>query len=79
MASQRKQQSKKVLVTQLREIPGVGEKTAQKLLTVFGSISGVEEADEPALAEVVGPALAGRIRSDFAHRRQTAAADRGFN
>ncbi len=66
VASQRKQQSKKMLISRLREIPGVGEKTARKLLTAFGSVSAIREANAEELAGVVGPKLASRIASHLA-------------
>ncbi len=63
---QRKQRQKKTLQSELTEIPGVGEKTARKLLSTFGSVRRVREADPDALAEVVGPATARRIADYYA-------------
>ncbi|MFT4603580.1 MAG: excinuclease ABC subunit C [Rhodothermales bacterium] len=51
---QRKQR-KADLKTELTEVPGIGEQTAQKLLRQFGSVKGVRAADEQALLGVVGP------------------------
>ncbi len=62
---QRKQRSKSTLNTELRAIPGIGEKTAQKLIREFGSVRQVKEAGEDAVRAVVGPALAERITSFF--------------
>jgi len=45
---------KRTLQTELTEIPGVGNKTAIKLLEKFGSVEGVKQASEPELVELVG-------------------------
>ena len=59
---QRKQR-KKTLHTELHDIPGVGEKTAQKLLKAFGSVKQVKAAPAEALEDVVGKAAAKKIRA----------------
>ncbi len=61
----RKTRQRRVLHTQLLEIPGVGEKTAQKLLAAFGSVEQVRRAEARTLAAVVGPGLALRIYRFF--------------
>jgi excinuclease ABC subunit C len=49
----RGKRSKRVIKTGLEEIPGIGPGTAQKLLTRFGSIKGVKEAEpQDVIAEV---------------------------
>ena len=63
---QRKQRKKSTLQSELREIPGVGPKTTEKLISTFGSAKQVKEASQEALIDVVGPALAKKI-TDF-HR-----------
>src|SRR5229473_2613813 len=50
------------LTSELHKIPGVGEKTVQKLLKTFGSLDLVRRAPEEALAEVVGRSVARRVR-----------------
>jgi excinuclease ABC subunit C len=50
------------LRSELEQIPGVGEKTVQKLLKHFGSLERVRQAAEEELAAVVGKAAAGRVR-----------------
>jgi excinuclease ABC subunit C len=45
---------KRTLQTELTEIPGVGKKTASKLLETFGSVEGVKLASEPELVSAVG-------------------------
>jgi excinuclease ABC subunit C len=49
------------LTSELNSIPGVGEKTVQKLLKSFGSLEQVRQAPEKALAEVIGPSAARRV------------------
>ena len=51
------------LESELKQIPGVGEKTTTKLLRHFGSLERVREASDAALREVVGPAVAGKVRA----------------
>ena len=53
------------LTSELHKIPGVGEKTVQKLLKHFGSLELVRQADERALAELIGPSAARRVRNSF--------------
>jgi len=47
--------------TELTEIPGIGEKTANKLLSHFGSVKKVKSAKIKALIEVVGKANAEKV------------------
>ena len=58
---QRKQRKKRLVHSQLLDIPGVGARSAQKLLRRFGSVKRVREAQLQELQEVVGPALARRV------------------
>jgi excinuclease ABC subunit C len=53
------------LTSELASIPGVGEKTIQKLLREFGSLEKVREAEESQLAASVGPSAARRLRHFF--------------
>lgn len=62
--------SKAALTSALREIKGVGEQTEQRLLMHFGSVARIAAASEEALAELVGPALAARIRQHFDNGQQ---------
>ena len=64
----RRLRSRRTVATSLREIPGVGEVTARKLLRAFGSVAGVTAAGEGEIAGVVGKGLAGRIRSHIDRR-----------
>jgi excinuclease ABC subunit C len=63
----RQRRSAARLSSSLLEIPGVGEKTARKLLRKFGSLQRVRETSVEDLSQVVAPALAQRI-----HERLTA-------
>ena len=62
--------SKAALSSALREIRGVGEQTEQRLLMHFGSVARIAAASEEALSELVGPALASRIRQHFSDGQQ---------
>ena len=58
---QRKQRKKKTLHSALHEIPGVGEKTAKKLLSKFGSVKRVKEATLEELKAAVGNSLGEKV------------------
>ena len=62
---QRKRRKNKTLRSELLDIHGIGEKTAQTLLSEFGSVQRVKEASQDALAEVVGPAKAEKVVDYF--------------
>jgi len=57
-----RRQRRRVLRSELLDIPGIGPRTVEKLLQHFGSARRVREADLEALAAVVGRARAERIR-----------------
>ncbi|MFY7998402.1 MAG: excinuclease ABC subunit UvrC [Candidatus Kapaibacteriota bacterium] len=57
---------KRTLQTELTEIDGVGEKTAQKLLITFGSVEGVRTASDAALEKAVGVKATLKLREHFA-------------
>lgn len=57
----RNQRSKEFTRTELTEIPGVGEKTAAKLLQVFGSVKKLKEAAEDDIVAAVGQSMAKKI------------------
>jgi excinuclease ABC subunit C len=52
-------------VTELREIPGVGESTTRRLLEHFGSLKAVKQADVAALSAVVTKSQAEAIMEHF--------------
>lgn len=61
----RQLRSKAMTQTELKGIPGVGDKTVEKLIKHFGSVAQVRAAGEDQLAVVVGPALAKKLRGYF--------------
>jgi excinuclease ABC subunit C len=63
----RDQRSRKLLQTELTEIAGIGGKTAEKLLTHFGSVTQVREASDEDLAKVGGKAVVEKLRTYFAN------------
>jgi excinuclease ABC subunit C len=56
--------------TELLDIPGVGERTTNRLLQHFGSLQAVKEADAAALASVVSRPQADAILRHFQRERQ---------
>ncbi len=58
----RKLRSKAQITSALREIKGVGEKTEQRLILRFGSVAGIVSASVEEVAEMVGSALAEKIK-----------------
>ncbi len=57
----RQRRQSRRLTTELLEIPGIGRKTARKLLQEFGSLQALREVSEEHLARVAGRAQAARI------------------
>ncbi len=55
--------SKAAVHSALRDIPGVGQRTEERLLLHFGSVARVQKASQEELAALVGPALAGKIKA----------------
>lgn len=66
LAYHRNRRSKAFLQTELTSIPGIGAKTAEKLLAYFGSVKKLREATVAQMAEVVGQAAAVKISDYFA-------------
>ncbi len=62
----RQRRSKRVLHSELLDIPGVGESTAHKLLRKFGSVAGVRDSGFEDLSAAVGRQRAAAIRAHFA-------------
>ena len=58
MGAHRRRRTRRTIKTELTELPGVGSRTARKLLRAFGSLDAVRRADRASLAEVVGPKVA---------------------
>jgi excinuclease ABC subunit C len=61
----RDQRSRNFTSTELTSIPGVGEKTAQKLLTHFGSVKKIRQAGFPDLEAVAGMSVAKKVKAYF--------------
>ena len=61
----RNQRSKDFTSTELTSIPGIGEKTAQKLLSHFGSVKKIKAASITDIREVVGEAVSDKLMKYF--------------
>ena len=61
----RNQRSRNFTTTELTNIPGIGDKTAQKLLSHFGSVKKIKAALESEIIEVVGKVAARKIKTYF--------------
>lgn len=59
----RRKRSRRTIRTALLEVPGIGPARARKLLREFGSVEGVRQAPEAAVARVVGARAAQAIAS----------------
>ncbi len=59
----RDQRSRNFLGTELTQIPGIGEKTAQKLLAHFGSVKKLRAASVTDLSEVVSMSAAKKVKA----------------
>jgi excinuclease ABC subunit C len=57
--------SKRTIKTELTDIKGIGEATAQKLLKVLGSVETIKKSDQKELVEVVGAQKAKLIKNYF--------------
>jgi excinuclease ABC subunit C len=54
----RDKRSSSLLKNQLEEIPGIGEKTAEKLLKAFGSFDELKKRNENEIAIITGKRIA---------------------
>ena len=63
----RTRRNARTLTSELEQIPGVGERSIQKLLKTLGSLEKVKVATEEQLSVVVGLAAARKIRLHYAH------------
>jgi excinuclease ABC subunit C len=61
----RSRRSAQRLTTELLAIPGIGEKTARKLLQAFGSVEKIREAPEEELAAILNGTLSRRVVEHF--------------
>lgn len=65
LAAHRRKRARRTVATGLETLPGIGPKTARKLLREFGSVSGVRRASEEAIAEVAGSRVAETVRRAY--------------
>lgn len=65
----RKRRSKREITTRLVDIPGIGEKSARKLLAEFGSLDALKRLSVEELGQVVTPAQAKRIHEHMAREQ----------
>ena len=61
----RDQRSRNFLTTELTEIPGIGAKTAEKLLQHFGSVTRLRTATPEEVEQVAGKAAAEKVKRYF--------------
>jgi len=54
-----------MLHSELNDIPGIGPKTAQKLLAHFGSVKKIREAKPEEWTQVIGPAMSEKLKAYF--------------
>lgn len=59
----RTRRNAKRLSSELHEIPGIGQKTVEKLLRTFGSLERIRQATDDDLASAVGKSAATRLRA----------------
>ena len=62
----RDQRSRNFLKTELTDIPGIGEKTAQKLLAHFGSVARLRDAQTVDIEAVIGKVATQKVLDFFA-------------
>src|SRR4029077_13426609 len=63
----RQRRTKRTIQTGLENIPGVGPRTAQKLLRRFGSIAQLRSASVEQIARVVSATVAERVSAHWAN------------
>lgn len=60
----RLKRSQNTFVTEIEQIPGIGKKTADKLLAHFKSVKKIKEASVEELTELVGEKIANKIKAE---------------
>jgi excinuclease ABC subunit C len=63
----RDQRSRNFLGTELTEIPGIGDKTAEKLLQIFGSVKRLREASEEEVVKAIGKSAYAKVAAYFSN------------
>lgn len=66
----RDQRSKDFTSTEITDIPGVGEKTAEKLLKHFKSVKKLKEANLKEVTSVVGVSMAYKLQTYFSEKEE---------
>jgi excinuclease ABC subunit C len=66
----RNQRSKNFITTELTGIEGVGEKTSEKLLTHFGSVTKIKEATSEELEAIIGKAATKQVIRYFIKNKE---------
>lgn len=61
----RNKRSKRTIKTELTEISGIGNKTAQKLLNIFGSVKTIRETSKEQLQGAIGETMGDRVYNHF--------------
>ena len=61
----RDQRSKNALGTELTIIPGIGEKTAEKLLSTFGSVKKIKALSSKEIEHIFGQSIAQKLAAHF--------------
>src|SRR5450631_2019419 len=64
------------LTSELHDVPGIGEKTVQKLLRTFGSLERVRQASNDELIRLVGKATTGKLQTFFDRSAHSGASTR---
>jgi ERCC4-type nuclease len=59
------------LTSELDDVPGIGERTVQKLLKTFGSLERVRQAPTQELVDVLGKAAAAKLTAYFAENARS--------
>lgn len=61
----RNRRSKAAIKSELTDIPGIGEKTAEMLIKAFGSVTNVKQASPDELNKVIGQSAANKVLTFF--------------
>lgn len=65
----REKREKRIIKSELEEIPGIGPKTIQTLLTKFGSVEQIKKLNVEQIAEIIGKSKA-KLVFDYFHKSE---------